>query len=132
LSEAKVVTWTRINPKVFFLQEEPVCTNDDSFVMEPTPEADYKYLQAVATLVLSKTDYGWTKKAGKNVIKNFEVPIPKPVGDYSSLELQKILIDFSGIITSHYSKLKSMLADLKIKIQTYVSTTIHKTFKEQI
>lgn len=96
LCKSKSISWTRINPKCFFIQEDPVCTNDDSFVMEPNEFNYYKYIKLAIEDVMSKIEgLGWSNKVGKNAIKEKKIQIPLKINEtYTSLVIQKILVEF--------------------------------------
>lgn len=93
LSDSNVISWTRINGKYYFLQKEPVCTNDDSFVLKPFEEFDIFFLKISLTSTMQNENYSWTDKLGKNKLKLITIKIPKEENFndkyYSSYELQK-------------------------------------------
>jgi hypothetical protein len=96
LSNSNVISWTRINGKYFFIQEKPVCTNDDSFIMDV--KQDYyaiKYVQYSTMQIMRGKSFNWGDKAGKNKVKEIPIPIPKILNEnYDSLNLQNIIVEF--------------------------------------
>lgn len=100
LSRSNVITWTRINSDFFFLQKKPVCTNDDSFVMDVKSNFSVKFVRFSTIATMKKKKFHWGNKAGKNVVKELEILIPKQLKNYSSKEIQMFLVEFWEVITN--------------------------------
>ncbi len=95
LSNSNVISWTRINSELFFIQEEPVCTNDDSFIMDLNDNNSIKYIQYSAMTAMKYKRFNWGNKAGKNKVKEVEVPIPKDLDQtYTSFKIQEVIVEF--------------------------------------
>ncbi len=95
LSNSNVISWTRINSELFFIQEEPVCTNDDSFIMDVNDNNSIKYIQYSAMTAMKYKRFNWGNKAGKNKVKEVEVPIPKDLDQtYTSFKIQEVIVEF--------------------------------------
>jgi len=95
LSNSNVISWTRINSELFFIQQEPVCTNDDSFIMDVNDNYAIKYIRYAAMTAMKYKRFNWGNKAGKNKVKKVEVPIPKDLDKaYTSFEIQKAIVEF--------------------------------------
>jgi len=95
LSNSNVISWTRINSELFFIQEEPVCTNDDSFIMDVNDNNSIKYIQYSAMTAMKYKRFNWGNKAGKNKVKEVEVPIPKDLDQtYTSFKIQEAIVEF--------------------------------------
>ena len=96
LSNENVISWTRINSEVFFIQENPVCTNDDSFVMEVKKDYVIRYVQLASMVMMRYKQFNWGNKAGKTKVKEVEIPIPKDLDErfYTSLKIQEAIVDF--------------------------------------
>jgi len=95
LSKPNVVSWTRINGEMFFIQEKPVCTNDDSFIMDVKESNNIKYIRYATMRMMKAKSFHWGNKAGKNKVKDVEIPVPKDLNEkYTSIELQKIIVEF--------------------------------------
>ena len=95
LSKPKVISWTRINSEVFFIQENPVCTNDDSFIMEVHKTFIIKYIQYASMVMMKFQQFHWGNKAGKNKVKEVKVPIPKDLDKiYTSFKIQEAIVAF--------------------------------------
>lgn len=96
LSSPNVISWTRINGQCFFIQARPVCTNDDSFIMDVNQNKFIlKYVQYATMQVMRSKSFDWGNKAGKNKVKEIEIPIPITLNEnYKSAYLQNILVEF--------------------------------------
>ncbi len=104
LSNSNIITWTRINSNIFFIQEKPVCTNDDSFVMEVNANNSIEYVKLSIIVAMKKKSFHWGNKAGKTVVKSVSILIPEQLNDYSSQEIQIILVDFWNKIIDQIDK----------------------------
>jgi len=131
ISDAPVISWTRINPSVFFIQEKGVCTNDDSFVFVPSVDSFYKYLKYVASSVMRDLGYNWSRKAGKTIVQKIEVPIPKAIKDYSIYEVEEKIVDFFEDYLKKTRHLKSAITELKRLLPEHTQVLIYKTFTQQ-
>jgi len=76
LSNSNVITWTRINSNIFFIQKKPVCTNDDSFVMDINSNSSIEYVKLSTMVAMKKKSFHWGNKAGKTVVKSSHLQIP--------------------------------------------------------
>lgn len=96
LSSPNVISWTRINGQCFFIQARPVCTNDDSFIMDVIQNKFIvKYVQYATMQIMKSKSFDWGNKAGKNKVKEIEIPIPQDYNDkYKSIDIQSIIVDF--------------------------------------
>jgi hypothetical protein len=95
LSKENIISWTRINSEVFFIQKNPVCTNDDSFVMEIKKDYIIKYVQLASMVMMKYKQFNWGNKAGKTKVKEVEIPIPKDLNKfYSSYQIQEAIVEF--------------------------------------
>ncbi len=104
LSNPNVITWTRINSNYFFIQERPVCTNDDSFVMDVNSNYSLKYVQESVIVAMKKKHFHWGNKAGKTVVKSVSILTPKLTDTYSSKEIQELLVEFWDTMIGQINK----------------------------
>lgn len=95
LSKENVISWTRINSEIFFIQENPVCTNDDSFIMEVKESYIVRYVQLASMVSMKYKQFNWGNKAGKTKVKEVQIPIPKDLNKfYSSYQIQEAIVEF--------------------------------------
>ena len=104
LSNKNVISWTRINADNFFLQDKPVCTNDDSFVLEQHENYVREFIRYSILETMRMKNFDWGNKAGQRKIKNIDILIPQPMQNYSSFEIQKILTSFINNINNEIEK----------------------------
>jgi uncharacterized protein (UPF0332 family) len=67
-------------------------------------------------------------RANSGVIKMFSVKFPKSTEEFSSLEIQKIIVDFTENYLSKITTMKSATEKLKTTIAAHTQTIIYKTF----
>jgi len=91
ISPDKVISWTRINGKQFFVQYAPVCTSDDSFVMKPKDTFSIEYICFSLLASTINSQFDWSKKLGVTRAKLLLVLVPI---HENSLEIQKSLVEF--------------------------------------
>jgi len=115
ISEPNVLSWTRINGKYFFIQKEPVCTNDDSFFMKVHNDHLTEFIQAALMVFMRNNNADWGNKIGKRKMMEIEIMVPEASGSYSSLEIQKIFLEFL-----------QTFSELKTKTLTYTSSIVEK------
>lgn len=130
ISNEHIVSWTRINLTEFFIQDSPVCTNDDSFVMEANEGIYYKYLAYSASISAQKGNYNWGKKAGKNIVENIEIFLPVSNEKYSSFEIQKIIVEFIEYRKSIASKILDLVRQIKEKQETFSKKLLETIFTQ--
>ncbi|WP_294871109.1 hypothetical protein [Sulfuricurvum sp. RIFCSPLOWO2_12_FULL_43_24] len=96
LSSPNVISWTRINGQCFFIQARPVCTNDDSFIMDVIQNKFIvKYVRYATMQIMKSKSFDWGNKAGKNKVKEIEIPIPQDYNEqYKSIDIQKAIVEF--------------------------------------
>lgn len=115
ISKPNVLSWTRINGRHFFIQKEPVCTNDDSFFMKVHENHLTEFIQAALMVFMRNNNADWGNKIGKRKMMEIEIMVPERTDDYSSLEMQQIFLDFI-----------KTFAELKTKTFTYTSSIVEK------
>lgn len=115
ISEPNVLSWTRINGKHFFIQKEPVCTNDDSFFMKVHKNYLTEFIQAALMVFMRNSNADWGNKIGKRKMMEIEIMIPETKNGYSSLKMQKIFLEF----------IKNF-AELKTKTFIYTNSIVEK------
>jgi len=115
LSESNVISWSRINASFFFIQKEKVCINDDAFIMDVKRDYYINYIQIATMATMQNKEFGWTNKAGKEKVKQVKIPIPKPLGDYNSYDIQKAIADFVEFINRKLDFCKEFAEEYKSK-----------------
>ena len=115
ISEPNVLSWTRINGKYFFIQKDPVCTNDDSFFMKVHNDHLTEFIQAALMVFMRNNNADWGNKIGKRKMMEIEIMVPEASGSYSSLEIQEIFLEFL-----------QTFSELKTKTLTYTSSIVEK------
>lgn len=127
LSNKNVISWTRINADNFFLQDKPVCTNDDSFVLEQHENYVREFIRYSILETMRMKNFDWGNKAGQRKIKNTVILIPQPIQDYSSYEIQKILTSFINNVNNEieeYFKKYDRAHNIAKKLrETYLART---------
>jgi len=131
LSNSNVISWTRINGKYFFIQEKPVCTNDDSFIMDVKQDYAIKYVQYSTMQIMRSKSFNWSDKAGKNKVKEIQIPIPKILNEnYDSLDLQKIIVEFLEFWKINFTDVfRKKISIMKPILLTMKNNLISSTFK---
>jgi len=95
LSNPNVISWTRINSEIFFIQEKPVCTNDDSFIMDVNNNNFVKYILYSTIMAMKSQKFHWGNKAGKSKVRVVKIVLPKDLNKkYTSFVIQKAIVDF--------------------------------------
>lgn len=94
ISEPNIISWTRINGKHFFIQKNPVCTNDDSYFMKVNEDNLTEFIQMSLIVFMRHNNADWGNKIGKKKMMGVEVMIPKATKNYSSVEVQGIFLEF--------------------------------------
>ena len=127
LSNKNVISWTRINADNFFLQDKPVCTNDDSFVLEQHENYVRDFIRYSILETMRMKNFDWGNKAGQRKIKNTDILIPQPIQHYSSYEIQKILTSFINNVNNEieeYFKKYDRAHNIAKKLrETYLART---------
>lgn len=127
LSNKNVISWTRINADNFFLQDKPVCTNDDSFVLEQHENYVREFIRYSILETMRMKNFDWGNKAGQRKIKNTDILIPQPIQNYSSYEIQKILTSFINNVNNEieeYFKKYDRAHNIAKKLrETYLART---------
>lgn len=73
LSPCDSISWTRINAKKFFIQRDPVVTNDDSFILVPKNKEDLTFIWNSLVSSMANSEFNWTNKAGKEKVKKLKI-----------------------------------------------------------
>ena len=118
ITQSNIISWTRINGRHFFIQKEPVCTNDDSYIMKVNVKNSTEYVQTSLTVFMRNNNADWGNKIGKRKMMGVEIMIPEPVKAFSSIDIQNILSEFVGIFYT-----------LKGKTSIYTSSIIEHSKK---
>ena len=131
LSKEKVISWTRINSEVFFIQKNSVCTNDDSFVMEVKKDYVIEYVQFSSMVMMKYKQFNWGNKAGKTKVKEVEIPIPKDLNKfYSSSQIQEAIVEFLEACKIGYTDIHRERVNRKQPIlKTIKKILVPNTFK---
>lgn len=118
ITEPNIISWTRINGKHFFIQKEPVCTNDDSYIMKVNDANITEFVKISLMVFMRNHSANWGDKIGKRKMMEIEIMVPKAIKEFDSLDIQKILIEFI-----------ESFQILKNKTFTYASTIIENSEK---
>ena len=112
-SEENVISWTRINGKKFFIQPNSVVTSDDSFVMKPQDEGSVKYIWFALTSKMISTEFGWTNKAGKEIIKKIDISW------FESSELREAIVKFIEYYNVKFDQYRQLISQLKSQVESF-------------
>ena len=128
LSDRECISWTRINGKHFFLQESPVVTGDDSFIMHVHTTHEIKYVRYATLAAMYISDFNWSKKAGKTIVKNIDIRIPNNLnGD--SKEYQARIVEFIENWINWKDTLNQKVDDFLNKLERAEEALIAKVYK---
>ena len=132
LSSPNVISWTRINGHYFFIQVRPVCTNDDSFIMDIIQNKFIvKYVQYATMQIMKSKSFDWGNKAGKNKVKEIKIPIPKDYNEqYKSIDIQKAIVEFLEFWKINFIDVfRKKISIMKPILLTMKNNLISSTFK---
>ncbi len=132
LSSPNVISWTRINGNYFFIQVRPVCTNDDSFIMDIIQNKFIvKYVQYATMQIMKSKSFDWGNKAGKNKVKEIKIPIPKDYNEqYKSIDIQKAIVEFLEFRKINFTDVfRKKISIMKPILLTMKNNLISSTFK---
>ncbi len=131
LSKENVISWTRINSEIFFIQENPVCTNDDSFIMEVKESYIVRYVQLASMVSMKYKQFNWGNKAGKTKVKEVQIPIPKDLNKfYSSYQIQEAIVEFLEYSIENIERIRQRIDERYSIFERLKKALIPSTFKK--
>lgn len=123
LSPNPVLSWTRINASQFFIQNNPVVTNDDSFILAPNDPENIKFIYYSILAEMSKSQFSWTNKAGKEKVKNISIY------SLSNSYFSSAIVDFIDEWHNWRDEIFRRIDQLSMSIDQAEEALIAKTFK---
>lgn len=91
-------------------------------------DVDYKYSMYALNNLFKNKGYGWEYSANWNRIKNETIPIPKPYGNYTSYQIQKIIAEFIEFIYDKFDDIKENAKEEIIKANKLKNLILKKIF----
>lgn len=129
ISKSNIISWTRINGTKFFLQDKPVCTNDDSFVLEAKENIDVFYLQKALIGTQANSQFDWMNKAGQAKIKALVIPVPHQWEDFSSYQIQHAIVEFLGYRLGLIETTQKQINPIQEKVELLDNVMLSKIFE---
>lgn len=123
LSPSPVLSWTRINASQFFIQNNPVVTNDDSFILAPNDPENIKFIYYSILAEMSKSQFSWTNKAGKEKVKNISIY------SLNNSDFSSAIVEFIDEWHNWRDEIFRRIDQLSTSIDQAEEALIAKTFK---